>query len=187
MSYLVEFSILSALSFLFGITQKLADGHHEHGLNFFPGAGVVFGALFGGFGFYLIGYSSVLQAVYLAPLLYWFYKKKIDCVYHAIAAGLMLLGVAASFGHFDFPFFGVAWIFGGYVLLDYAKPYCPLNLKTFFAYRLHFHFVQLVYALCVWDIFGYGSLVFNLLGIAAANRFFSIPPAATQKPVTGDA
>lgn len=120
-----EFIFLSGLSFLFGVTQKLADGHHEHGLNFFPGAGVVFGALYGGIGFYLIGYSPVLQAVYLGPLLYWFYKNKIDCLYHAIAAGLMLLGVAVSLGRFAFPLWGVTWIFGGYILLDYAKRHCP--------------------------------------------------------------
>ena len=35
-----EFVFLSTLPFLIGITQKLADGHHEHGLNFFLGAGV---------------------------------------------------------------------------------------------------------------------------------------------------
>jgi hypothetical protein len=38
-----EFAFLSTLSFLFGVTQKLADGRHEHGLDFFPGAGLVFG------------------------------------------------------------------------------------------------------------------------------------------------
>jgi len=184
---MTEFLFLSTLSFLFGVTQKLADGHHEHGLNFFPGAGVVFGALFGGIGFYLIGYSPVLQAVYLGPLLYWFYKKKIDCLYHVIAAGLMLLGMTASLGHFDFPFWGVAWIFGGYALLDYAKHHSQPSLKRFFAYRLHFHFVQLVYALGVGEIYGYSPLVFNLLGIAVANRFFAIPPAGHQKPVAGNA
>jgi hypothetical protein len=54
----IEFLFLSTLSFLFGITQKLADGHHEHGLNFFPGAGVVFGALAGGSASYFIGYQE---------------------------------------------------------------------------------------------------------------------------------
>lgn len=61
MNAIPEFALISAMSFFFGVTQKLADGHHEHGLNFFPGAGIVFGVLFGGFGFYLIGYSPVLQ------------------------------------------------------------------------------------------------------------------------------
>ena len=178
-----EFALLSALSFLFGVTQKLADGHHEHGLNFFPGAGIVFGVLFGVLGFYLISYSPVLQAVYLAPLLYWFYKKKIDCLYHAIAAVLMLLGVAVSIGRFDFPFFGVGWILGGYIILDYAKPYCPPFLKWVFTNHLHFHLVHGAYALAIGDVFGYFPLIFNLLGISAVTRLFSIP---TTKPVAGN-
>ena len=33
---MTEFLPLSILSFLFGVTQKLSDGHHEHVLNFFP-------------------------------------------------------------------------------------------------------------------------------------------------------
>lgn len=75
-----EFLFLSALSFFFGVTPKLADGHHEHGLYFFTGAGVVFGALAGGAAFYLIGYSPVLQAAYLGPLLYWFYKGGVSAI-----------------------------------------------------------------------------------------------------------
>jgi len=39
MNGISEFVFLSTLSFIFGITQKLADRHHEHGLNFFPNAG----------------------------------------------------------------------------------------------------------------------------------------------------
>jgi hypothetical protein len=81
----------------------------------------------------------------------------------------------------------VAWIFGGYALLDYTKRHCPPVLKWFFTYRLHFHFVLLAYAWGVGEIFGYSPLVFNLLGIAVANRFFAIPSAGHQKPVTSNA
>lgn len=185
---MTEFLFLSTLSFLFGITQKLADGHHEHGLDFFPGAGVVFGALFGGIGFYLIGYSPVLQAVYLGLLLYWFYKRKIDCLYHAIAAALMLLGVLFSWSSFAFPLSGTLGVFAGYVILDIIKhrhrwPW----LKPFFAKRLHFHLVHLVYALYAWDVLAYSSLFFNLLGIAFANRTFAIPTAGNGKPAASNA
>ena len=49
---MIEFVFLSALSFLFGITSKIVDGHQDHGLNFFPGSGIVFGLLCGGIAFY---------------------------------------------------------------------------------------------------------------------------------------
>lgn len=175
----VEFIFLSTLSFLFGITQKLADGHHEHGLNFFPGAGVVFGFAWGGIGFYLIGYSSVLQTVYLGPLLYWLYKQKIDCLPHVVGALMMLFGVFLSQGNFTFPLYGVLGVFAGYVALDAVKQRTRSpRFKQFFAWRLHFHFVHILYAVVVWDMYGYSVLVLNLLGIAFANSVFSIPRTA---------
>lgn len=188
MNEMSEFLLLSSLSFLFGVTQKLADGHHEHGLNFFPGAGVVFGALAGGLTFYLIGYSPVLQAAYLGPLLYWFYKNKIDCLPLFFLALGMLFGVFLSKGAWTFPLYPVLGVFGGYVVLDYIKHHHHWPaLTSLFAKRLHFHLVHFIFALAVWDIYGYTSLFFDLLGTAVANRAFSIPPAGHQKPVVGNA
>ncbi|EKD53643.1 MAG: hypothetical protein ACD_60C00163G0002 [uncultured bacterium] len=160
----IEFIFLSTLSFLFGITQKLADGHHEHGLNFFPGAGVVFGALAGGLAFYLIGYSPVLQAAYLGPLLYWFYKQKIDCLPLIVPAIIMLFGVFLSKATFEFPLYGVLYVFLAHVALDYLKHHNPWpSLIPFFKYRLHFHLIMLVYAVAVGSVYGYSTLLFNLL------------------------
>lgn len=180
---MVEFVFLSTLSFLFGITQKLADGHHEHGLNFFPGAGVVFGVLTGGLAFYLIGYSPVLQTAYLGPLLYWFYKQKIDCIPLIIPAIMMMFGVFISKTTFEFPLYGVFYVFLAHVVLDYLKHHNPWPwLIPFFKYRLHFHLIMLVYAVAVDNVYGYSSLFFNLLGTALAERVFNIQPAGHQEP-----
>lgn len=177
-----EFIFLSGLSFLFGVTQKIADGHADHGLNFFPGAGIIFGLVCGGTAFYLIGYSPVLQAVYLGPLLYWFYKKKIDCLPHIMAAIMMLFGVFLSKGAWTFPLYPVLGVFAGYVVLDFIKHHHNLPvLKTFFDHRLHFHLIHLVFALAVRDVYGYSSLFFGLLGTAVATRVFSIPSDGGQK------
>jgi len=177
-----EFVFLSSLSFLFGVSQKLADGHHEHGLNFFPGAGIVFGVLAGGLAFYLIGYSPVLQAAYLGPLLYWFYKQKIDCLPLIIPAIMMLFGGVLSKGDFAFPLYGVLGVFAGYVVLDIIKQRIrsPL-INWFFARRLHFHLIRFVYAFAVRDVYGYSSLFFDLLGTAFANRVFAIPEAVESE------
>lgn len=182
---MTEFLFISALSFVFGITQKLADGHHEHGLNFFPGAGVAFGAVAGAIAFYLIGYSPVLQAAYLGPLLYWFYKNKIDCLPLYVLALGMLFGVFLSQGAFPFPLTDVLAILAGYIGLDIVKhrhrrPW----LRPFFARRLHFHLVHLVYALSVGDPLAYACLFFDLLGTAVSNRVFAIP-AGVPRQETG--
>lgn len=182
MTGIAEFAFLSTLSFLFGVTQKLADGHHEHGLNFFPGAGVVFGALAGGLAFYLIGYSPVLQAAYLGPLLYWFYKNKIDCLPLFVLAIMMLFGVFLSKGAWEFPVYQVLGVFAGYVVFDYIKHHHRWQaLKPFFAKRLHFHSVHFIYALAVWDIYAYTKLFFDLLGTSFSNRIFAIPTAGHRR------
>ena len=183
---LSEFLFLSPLSFFFGITQKLADGHHEHGLDFFPNAGVVFGTLAGGAAFYLIGYSPVLQAAYLGPLLYWFYKQKIDCPPLVILAIMMLFGVFLSKATFEFPLCGVLYVFLGHVAFDYLKHHHPWpSLIPFFKYRLHFHLIHLVLAFAMGSIYGYSALFFGLLGTAAAERFFRIPPARMSQEQGG--
>jgi hypothetical protein len=183
MTGITEFVFISTLSFLFGITQKLADGHHEHGLNFFPGAGVVFGALAGGLTFYLIGYSPVLQAAYLGLLLYWLYKNKIDCLPHSILAIMMLFGVFLSKGAFEFPFFGVLWVFLAHVAFDYLKHHNPWPRSApIFKYWLHFHLIMLVYALAVHSVYGYSTLFFNLFGTVLAERIFHIRSAGNQEP-----
>ncbi len=179
---LAEFVFLSVLSFLFGVTQKLADGHHEHGLNFFPGAGVVFGTLAGGLAFYLIGYSPVLQTAYLGLLLYWFYKQKIDCIPHVILAIMMLFGVFLSKNTFEFPLYGVLYVFLAHVALDYLKYHSPWpSLIPFFKYRLHFHLIMLVYAGAVGSVYGYSTLFFNVLGTALAERVFHIRSVGYQE------
>ncbi len=180
-SGMTEFIFVSTLSFIFGLTQKLADGHHEHGLNFFPGAGVVFGVLTGVIAFYLIGYSSVLQTAYLGPLLYWFYKQKIDCQPLIIPAIMMLFGVFMSKTSFEFPLFGVLYVFLGHVVFDYFKHHNPWpRLGAFFRYRIHFHLIMLVYAIAADSIYGYSTLFFNLLGTAFCERIFDIRPADTK-------
>lgn len=175
---MIEFVFLSALSFLFGVTSKIADGHQDHGLNFFPGAWLVFGVLCGGIAFYLIGYSPVLQAAYLGPLLYWFYKLKIDGLPLVIPAIMMLFGVFLTRGDWEFPLYGVLGIFAGYVALDWIKHHHRLPaLEPFFKRRLHFHLIYAVYALATWDVYGYSSFFFGMLGTAAAEKVFSIPSA----------
>lgn len=44
-----EFLLLSLVSFLFGLTQKIADDHHDEGLYLFRYSGIIFGVAFGFF------------------------------------------------------------------------------------------------------------------------------------------
>lgn len=183
-----EFLILSLLAACFGATQKLADAHHEHGLSLFPHAAILFGVLCGAVGAYLISFSSILQATYLGPLIYWFYKRKIDCPQHIIAATIKLCAVAASIGKFEFPWLATIGIFAGYASTDLLK-HCaciqrmPL-LSAFFRFRLHFHAIHGIYSFLSMSFYPSTALAFNLIGIALAERLAKIPshPVATPSP-----
>lgn len=165
-----EFFVLSLFSFIFGISNKIADDHHDEGLYLFKYSGEVFGLMFGIFGFILISYSPILQAAYLGPLLYWIYKGKIDCKEHKIAALIMFLGVAYSYEFLSVSIVPTLLIFGGYAIFDVIKKY-SLAFRWFFHYRLHFHFVHIVYALSIGSPYGYTSLMFGLLGVYVGEKF----------------
>jgi len=183
-----EFLILSLLSLFFGATQKLGDAHHEHGLSLFPHAAILFGVLCGAIGAYLISFSSLLQATYLGPLIYWFYKRKIDCPQHIIAATIMLSAVAASIGKFEFPLLATIGIFAGYVCADFVKHRTCIQrihlLSVFFRYRLHFHAIHGYFSFLSMSFYPSTALVFNLAGIALAERLAKIPnhPIGTPSP-----
>ena len=167
---LFEFLYLSLASFLFGLTQKIADDHHDEGMYLFRHSDIVFGILWGAFGFFLISYSPILQAAYLGPLLYWIYKGKIDCKEHKIAALIMFLGVAYSYEFLSASIIPTLLIFAGYAIFDVIKKYSS-TFRWFFHYRLHFHFVHIVYALSIGSLYGYTSLMFGLLGVYVGEKF----------------
>lgn len=165
-----EFLLLSLVSFLFGLTQKIADDHHDEGLYLFRYSGIIFGVAFGFFGFLLISYSPILQAAYLGLLLYWLYKGKIDCKEHKIATVMMFLGVAYSYNYLIMSIVPSLLIFGGYAIFDAIKQNSSV-FRWFFYYRLHFHFVHIVYALFIDSLYGYTSLMFGLIGVYIGQRF----------------
>ena len=167
---LFEFFYLSLASFLFGLTQKIADDHHDENIYLFKHSDIVFGIIWGAFGFFLISYSPILQAAYLGPLLYWFYRGKIDCKQHAIAAVLMILGILYSFEYLSSSLLPSLWIFLGYAIFDAIKKH-TLKHRWFFKRHIHFHLVRLFYAFLIGSLYGYSPLVFNLLGIYVGGKF----------------
>lgn len=185
-----SFFFLSLLSIIFGASQKLADAHHEHGLSFFKGAGILFGVILGFAGATLIVSSSILQATYLGPLIYWFYKRKIDCPQHIIAATIMLLSVVASIGKFEFPWLATIGIFAGYVCADWFKHLEYMQrfhlFSVFFRFRLHFHLIHGIYSLISMSFYPSTSLAFNLVGIALVERLANIPSHPIGSPAPNE-
>ncbi|HBB27182.1 TPA: hypothetical protein DCZ36_01635 [Candidatus Gracilibacteria bacterium] len=167
----MEFIYISALSFLFGFFQKIADGHNEHGLNWFPYAGILFGVIWGGIGYYLVGYNQVITSIYLAIVLYWIYKLKVDHTNHAISVLMILFGVFLSHNSIDTG--SVVYLLLSYILIDIVKHKFDLERSYFFRYRLQFILIPIIYSVIIQDIFG-SVIIFNLLGISLANKIFRI-------------
>lgn len=165
-----EFLYLSLASFLFGVTQKIADNHHDEGMYFFRHSSIAFGILCGAFGFFLISYSPILQAVYLGPLLYWIYRRKIDCKQHMIAAFLMFMGIIYTLEFLSSSLLPSVGIFLGYTVFDVIKKH-TVKHRWFFKRHIHFHFIHFLYATGIGSIYGYSPLVFNLLGIYVGGKF----------------
>ena len=166
----MEFLYLSFYSFLFGLTQKIADDHYDEGLFLFKYSDIVFGIILGIFGFILISYSPILQVAYLGLLLYWIYRKKIDCKQHIIAAFLMFIGIIYSLEFLSSSLLPSVGIFLGYTIFDVIKKH-TLKHRWFFKKHFHFHIIHIIYSYFSGSLYGYSSLVFNLIGIHMGKIF----------------
>jgi hypothetical protein len=84
------YSIL-ILSILFGITVKIADLLDEHGLKWFRGSTILFGVLWGFIGGLLILSNNIMANFFIAILLHWILRYRIDYLNHGIAASIMFI------------------------------------------------------------------------------------------------
>lgn len=167
----MEFLYISVLSFLFWFFQKIADGHNEHGLDWFPHAGILFWVIWWGIGYYLVGYNQIITVIYLAIVLYWIYKLKVDHINHAISILIILFGVFLSQSGIDT--ISVACLLFSYILIDIIKHKFHLERSYFFRYRLQFVLIPIIYSIIIQDILG-SVIIFNLLGVSLANKIFRI-------------
>jgi hypothetical protein len=78
------------LSFVFGISMKIADLLNEHGLSLFKGANIIFGFLWGGIGSFLITQNQIVANIYIAIIIAYIFRAKIDYINHGIGSCMML-------------------------------------------------------------------------------------------------
>lgn len=84
----IPLTIIYAL--LFGTTMKIADLLDEHGLKWFKGSKILFGFLWGIFGGLLILSNPIIANIYLALVLAFILRYRIDYLNHGIAATIMI-------------------------------------------------------------------------------------------------
>lgn len=142
--------------------MKVADLLDEHGLRWFKGADIFFGILWGGFGALIILSNNLLANIYLAMILAFIIRRKIDYFNHGIAVVTMLLTFFASQTVLWNPlliFFGIFTLFG--LITDYVEDKVkPKNIilkisRKFVDLRAQYYLFPFLYSLItgIWIVF----------------------------------
>jgi hypothetical protein len=148
---------LAAVSFGLGIAAKYADFMNEHGMaEPFRGAAWLAGLGWGLCGIGMIVVSPLAGLTYVAHVLYWFLRVKLEYPNHALAGVLMVLGAFAFEGEFFASNAGeLVAVFAAYLVTGlvqtYAKQRYP-GTAGFWRLRLRIYLVPLVYALYVGSV-----------------------------------
>jgi hypothetical protein len=144
--------LLAIASFMLGITAKYADLYNEHGLRQpFKGAGFLAGLSWGISGMFMIIFSPLGGLTYIAHVLYWFHRIKLEYTNHAIAGIIMIL----SGFHFQGEFMAshsvdLIAVYLAYLITGYIQTYFKNNFpktKWFWRLRLRIYLIPIAYAL----------------------------------------
>ena len=107
--------MLLVYSVLFGLTMKVADLLNEHGLKLFKGSTLLFGILWGSFGATMILGNNILANFFLALLIHWILRYRIDYLNHSVAASIMLIVFL-----YNLPNFAIDWLLFLVVFVIYS-------------------------------------------------------------------
>lgn len=173
--------LLFLLTFVAGFVGKLGDGHIEHGLDFFPGAGLFFASLTGLLWGYVMTRSPVLMTGFMALIFFWIWKLTWDHHNHAVCL-IIILCFALNSPHSMDTAAALA-ICAAHALFHGLKNHPPtVGLKAhafFYRFRLDFLLIPLAYTLVAGPE---GFVVYAFfLGVTAANRVFRIPKAVVAR------
>lgn len=149
------------LSILFAVTMKIADNLNEHGLKWFKGSNIIFGFLCGTFGALLILQNSLLVNLWIAVLIGWILRTKIDYLNHGIAACIILITFIFNLEKFQFNQTLFLTFFIGMVVSGLIHDYLSHNKRIsktfseFFHTILYYTLLPLIYCIITkeWLIF----------------------------------
>lgn len=102
-------------SVLFGATLKIADLLNEHGLRLFKGNNLLFGFICGIFGAAIIISNNLLANFFLALLIHWVLRYRIDHLNHGITGTIMFLAIV-----YILPVFAIDWLLFLSILVIYG-------------------------------------------------------------------
>ena len=107
--------LLLVYAALFGITMKISDLADEHGLKLFRGGALLFGVLWGGLGALMMLGNNLLANFFIALLIHWILRYRIDRLNHGAAASIMLIAFL-----YNLPNFAIDWLLFPAILIVYS-------------------------------------------------------------------
>ena len=142
---------LAICSFTLGIFAKYADLYNEHGLpEHFKGASALSGLIWGFAGMGMIYFSPFGGLTYIAHILYWFQRVKLEYSNHATAGVIMVLSGFLLQGTFLAAYsMDLLLVFGAYLVTGIIQTYFKVNYpktKKFWRLRLRIYLIPIVYA-----------------------------------------
>lgn len=166
---MIHYLLVALLSFLFGLISKYADLMNEHGLpEPFRGGRLISGFLWGAAGILMCLLSPFTAITYIAHILYWFQKIKLEYPNHAWAGtsilfcGYFLLG-AFLFEHRIELFF----LYFAYTLTGMIQSTCRKKFpKTipFWRLRIRIYLIPLIYSIWSQDPDPFLATLIGMIG-----------------------
>lgn len=148
----IEQMMLALFSFSLGITAKYADLVDEHGVKeHFKGAGMLSGWLWGLSGLGMVWVSPFGGLTYIAHVLYWFQRIKLEFPNHALAGVIMVLSGFYFQGEFLYEYRNdLIAVYLAYTITGYIQAYFKVNYpasKHFWRLRLRIYLIPIAYAI----------------------------------------
>jgi len=155
-AYLVNSTLLLAVAFAFGVVLKLSDLLQEHGYRWFKGAALVTGFISAGLAVGMLALShDELRLFWLAVLISWVLRGRIDGANHGVMAVAVLLtilidGPALSLAPWAFGYFLAVLLPLGVIhdVLQYSSFRAPKPIEWFFEHQ-HLYWYLLAIGWCV--------------------------------------
>lgn len=187
MSGLTSIWMVALLSFATGVISKTSDLFNDDGLRWFRGASPLSGVLWGISGSLLVLVNQYVAALWLATVMYWFLRQKLDHFNHAFA-GVCISATgfyAAVHGRVDFVAFALllAWLaVSGYLNTWLKDRYGPRNrlLSQFLRLRLRYYAGPVVLAVVVGDPLVAVSVLAGMLGTELTTVWWSRAEASAR-------
>lgn len=168
---------LLLLALLFGITAKYADLVNEHGLKeIFKGSGILSGFTWGAAGIGIFYLSPHAGITYVAHVLYWFQRIKLEYANHALAGVMILLGGFSLQGEFIYHHRNdLLILYSAYTLTGYLQTYYKTYYKTtywFWRLRLRIYLIPLLYSIYYRDPLPFTATIAGMLGCETMTYLF---------------